>query len=35
MACRLIVTLPITEDGRDVEAVYEDVGRWRAPRAPV
>ena len=26
MACRLIVTLPITEDGPDVEAVYEDVG---------
>src|SRR5437016_4480943 len=26
MACRLIVTLPITEDGPDIEAVYEDVG---------
>jgi hypothetical protein len=26
MACRLIVTLPATEDGPDVEAVYEDVG---------
>jgi hypothetical protein len=26
MACRLIVTLPITEAGPDVEAVYEDVG---------
>jgi hypothetical protein len=26
MACRLIVTLPVTEDGPDVDAVYEDVG---------
>jgi hypothetical protein len=26
MACRLIVTLPICEDGPDVEAAYEDVG---------
>jgi hypothetical protein len=26
MACRLIVTLPVTEDGPDFEAVYEDVG---------
>ena len=26
MACRLTVTLPITEDGPDIEAVYEDVG---------
>jgi hypothetical protein len=26
MACRLILTLPITEGGSDVEAVYEDVG---------
>ncbi|OAI39392.1 hypothetical protein AYO39_02955 [Actinobacteria bacterium SCGC AG-212-D09] len=26
MACRLIVTVPITEDGPEVEAVYEDVG---------
>jgi hypothetical protein len=26
MACRLIVTLPITEDEPDVEAAYEDVG---------
>src|SRR5213592_3944243 len=26
MACRLIVTLLISEDGPDVEAVYEDVG---------
>ena len=26
MACRLIVTLPITEAGPDVDAVYEDVG---------
>jgi hypothetical protein len=26
MACRLIVTLPATEDGPDVEAIYEDVG---------
>ena len=26
MACRLIVTLPVSEDGSDVEAVYEDVG---------
>ena len=26
MACRLIVTLPITDDGPDIDAVYEDVG---------
>ena len=26
MACRLIVTLPVDEDGPEVEAVYEDVG---------
>src|SRR5437588_3784406 len=26
MACRLIVGLPISERGQDVEAVYEDVG---------
>jgi hypothetical protein len=26
MACRLILTLPITEGGPDVEAAYEDVG---------
>jgi Rad52/22 family double-strand break repair protein len=26
MACRLIITLPITEGGSDLEAVYEDVG---------
>src|SRR5437660_3023733 len=26
MACRLILTLPITEGGPNVEAVYEDVG---------
>jgi hypothetical protein len=26
MTCRLIVSLPITEDGPDVDAVYEDVG---------
>jgi hypothetical protein len=26
LACRLIITLPITEGGVDVEAVYEDVG---------
>ena len=26
LACRLIVTLPVSEDGEDVEAVYEDVG---------
>jgi hypothetical protein len=26
MACRLAITLPISEDGSDVEAVYEDVG---------
>jgi hypothetical protein len=26
MACRLIVTLPITDDGAEVDAVYEDVG---------
>lgn len=26
MACRLIITLPIRPGGRDVEAVYEDVG---------
>jgi hypothetical protein len=26
LVCRLIITLPITHDGRDVEAVYADVG---------
>ncbi len=26
MACRLTLTLPISEDGEEVEAVYEDVG---------
>jgi hypothetical protein len=26
LACRLIVTLPVEEDGPDVEAVYEDLG---------
>jgi hypothetical protein len=26
MACRLILTLPLTEGGPDVEAVYEDMG---------
>src|SRR5207302_10981075 len=26
MACRLIISLPISEGGADVEAVYEDVG---------
>lgn len=26
MACRLTVTLPISEDGEEVEAVYEDLG---------
>jgi hypothetical protein len=26
MACRLIVTLPITDGGPEIEAVYEDVG---------
>ena len=26
MTCRLIITLPVTEDGHDVEAVYADVG---------
>jgi hypothetical protein len=26
MACRLIITLPISEGGADVEAVYDDVG---------
>lgn len=26
LACRLTVTLPVTEDGPDVDAVYEDVG---------
>ena len=26
MACRLIISLPISEGGSDVEAVYEDVG---------
>src|SRR5947208_5808591 len=26
MACQLTITLPITEDGPDVEAIYEDVG---------
>ena len=30
MACRLIVTLPISPDGPDVEAVYEDVGQMDA-----
>ncbi|HET6864721.1 MAG TPA: hypothetical protein VFH80_02320, partial [Solirubrobacteraceae bacterium] len=30
MACRLIVTLPISPDGPDVEAVYEDVGEMDA-----
>jgi hypothetical protein len=26
LACRLIVTLPVEQDGPDVEAVYEDIG---------
>jgi hypothetical protein len=26
LACRLIVTLPVTEGGADVKAVYEDIG---------
>src|SRR2546430_11499331 len=26
MACRLMITLPISEDGPDVDAIYEDVG---------
>src|SRR6202035_750070 len=26
MACRLIITLPISEGGTDIEAVYEGVG---------
>ena len=30
MACRLIITLPIRPGGRDVEAVYEDVGELEA-----
>ena len=30
MACRLTITLPVTEDGPDVEAVYEDVGEMDA-----
>jgi hypothetical protein len=30
MACRLIVTLPISEGRPDVEAVYEDVGEMHA-----
>jgi hypothetical protein len=30
MTCRLIVTLPISSDGSDVEAVYEDVGEMDA-----
>src|SRR5436309_5429846 len=30
MACRLTITLPITEGGPDVEAVYEDVGEMDA-----
>ena len=30
MTCRLIVTLPICEDGPDVDAVYEDVGEMDA-----
>ena len=30
MACRLIVTLPTSPDGPDVEAVYEDVGEMDA-----
>jgi hypothetical protein len=34
MLCRLIITLPISEVGLDVEAIYEDVGEMEAPRAP-
>jgi hypothetical protein len=30
MVCRLIVSLPISSDGPDVEAVYEDVGEMDA-----
>ena len=30
MVCRLIVTVPISPDGPDVEAVYEDVGEMDA-----
>ena len=30
MACRLIITLPVRPGGRDVEAVYEDVGEVEA-----
>jgi hypothetical protein len=30
MVCRLIVTLPASEDGPDLEAVYEDVGEMDA-----
>jgi len=34
MACRLIITLPIIDDGPQVEAVYRMWGRWTAHRAP-
>lgn len=30
LTCRLIVTLPVADDGPDVEAVYEDVGEMDA-----
>jgi hypothetical protein len=30
MICRLIITLPITADGPDIDAVYEDVGEMDA-----
>jgi hypothetical protein len=30
MACRLTITLPISEDGPDVEAIYDDVGEMDA-----
>ena len=29
LACRLIVTLPLSDGGPDVEAVYEDIGEMR------
>jgi hypothetical protein len=30
LACRLIVTLPVVDDGPDVDAVYEDIGEMDA-----
>ena len=34
MACRLTVTLPVGEDGPDVEAVYRTWARWTQACAP-